>query len=259
MSLSGGFMYPGNLSSKKGTQKITMLTAYDYSMASVLNKTDVDLLLVGDSLGNVMLGHKDTIAVTLNDMIHHASSVVRGAPDKAVIVDMPFMSISMGLEKSLENVMNVMQSTGAQGVKIEGGKQHVALIQALGHAGVPVMGHLGLTPQSYLNLGGYKTQGNTPKSSEQIMNDAKALCDAGVFSIVLECVNSDLAKIITQEISVPIIGIGSGPYTDGQVLVINDLIGLGTSKVPSFVKPKLDLCDLITKAVADFNKEVKGV
>lgn len=251
-------MYPGNLSAKKGTHKITMLTAYDYSMASILNQTDVDMILVGDSLGNVMLGHKDTIAVTLNDMIHHARAVVKGAPDKVVIVDMPFMSISMGLEKSLESVMNIMQSTGAHGVKIEGGKQHVPLVEALSHAGVPVMGHLGLTPQSYLNLGGYKTQGNTTKSAEQIMSDAKALCDAGVFSIVLECVNEDLSKAITQEISVPTIGIGSGPHTDGQVLVINDMIGLTTSKVPSFVKPRLNLSDLIKKAVSDFNLEVRG-
>jgi len=252
-------MYPGNLSSKKGTHKITMLTAYDYSMASILNQTDVDMLLVGDSLGNVILGYKDTIAVTLNDMIHHARAVVKGAPDKVVIVDMPFMSISMGLEKSLESVMNVMQNTGAHGVKIEGGKQHVALIEALGHAGVPVMGHLGLTPQSYLKLGGYKTHGNNAKSAEQITNDAKALSDAGVFSIVLECVNEELAKVITAEISVPTIGIGSGPHTDGQVLVINDLIGLTTSKVPSFVKSKLNLSELIKKAITEFNSEVRGV
>ncbi len=251
-------MYPGNLLNKKGTHKITMLTAYDYSMASILDQTDIDMILVGDSLGNVMLGHKDTIAVTLNDMIHHAKAVVKGAPNKVVIVDMPFMSISMGLERSLENVMNVMQSTGAHGVKIEGGKEHVELIKALGNAGVPVMGHLGLTPQSYLKLGGYKTQGNTQKSAEQIMNDAKALCDAGVFSIVLECVNEELSKAVTQEVSVPTIGIGSGPYTDGQVLVINDLIGLTTSKVPSFVKPKLDLAGEIKKAVNDFSKQVRG-
>lgn len=251
-------MYPGNLTNKKGTHKLTMLTAYDYSMASILDQTEVDMILVGDSLGNVMLGHKDTIAVTLNDMIHHAKAVVKGAPNKMIIVDMPFMSISMGLERSLENVMNVMQNTGAHGVKIEGGKEHVELIRALGHAGVPVMGHLGLTPQSYLKLGGYKTQGNTTKSAEQIMNDAKALCDAGVFSMVLECVNEELSKAITQEVNVPTIGIGSGPYTDGQVLVINDLVGLTTSKVPSFVKPKLDLASEIKKAVGEFSRQVRG-
>lgn len=251
-------MYPGNISSKKGTHKITMLTAYDYSMASILDQTDIDMILVGDSLGNVVLGHKDTIAVTLNDMIHHAKAVVKGAPNKIIIVDMPFMSISMGLERSLENVMNVMQSTGAHGVKIEGGKEHIELIKTLGKAGVPVMGHLGLTPQSYLKLGGYKMQGNTQKSAEQIMGDAKALEEAGVFSIVLECVNEELSKAITLEISVPTIGIGSGAATDGQVLVINDLIGLTTSKVPSFVKPKLDLKQDIKKAINVFCDEVRG-
>jgi len=251
-------MYPGNFSSKKGKQKIAMLTAYDYSMASILNETEIDLILVGDSLGNVMLGHKDTIAVTLNDMIHHASAVVRGAPNKIVIVDMPFMSISMGIDKSMENVMNVMQQTGAKGVKIEGGEHNVPLIKELKNAGVPVMGHLGLTPQSYLRLGGYKTQGNTKTSADEIYDDAKALTEAGVFSIVLECINEELAKKITDEINVLTIGIGSGTGTDGQVLVINDLIGLTTSRVPSFVKPKLDLASEIKAAVNSYSKEVRG-
>ncbi|MFH1223574.1 MAG: 3-methyl-2-oxobutanoate hydroxymethyltransferase [Pseudomonadota bacterium] len=251
-------MYPGNFSSKKGKQKITMLTAYDYSMACILNETDIDMILVGDSLGNVVLGHKDTIAVTLNDMIHHATSVVKGAPNKIVIVDMPFMSISMGIDKSLENVMNVMQQTGAHGVKIEGGKHNIPLIKELKNAGVPVMGHLGLTPQSYLTLGGYKTQGNTKNSADEIYYDTKALSEVGVFSIVLECVNEELAKKITDEIDVITIGIGSGPHTDGQVLVINDLIGLTTSRVPSFVKPKLNLSNEIKNAVNNYAKEVRS-
>jgi 3-methyl-2-oxobutanoate hydroxymethyltransferase len=205
-----------------------------------------------------MLGHKDTIAVTVNDMVHHASSVVKGAPNKMVIVDMPFMSISMGVDRSLENVMMIMQNTGAHGVKVEGGKQNIQLIETLGKAGVPVMGHLGLTPQSYLKLGGYRTQGNTPRSAEEIMEDAKAISKAGVFAIVLECINEELAKSITEQIEVPTIGIGSGHYTDGQVLVINDLIGLTTSKMPSFVKPKLDLAAKIKEAVNEYTKEVRG-
>ena len=251
-------IYPSHIASCKGKKKISMITAYDYSMAGVVNDSDIDMILVGDSLGNVMLGHKDTIAVTINDMIHHASSVVRGAPDKIVIVDMPFMSVSMGFEKSLENVVRVMQSTGAHGVKIEGGKHFIKLIKELKHAGVPVMGHLGLTPQSYLQLGGYKMQGNTKHSADEILNDAQALVEAGVFSIVIECVNEELTKKITETISVPTIGIGSGPHADGQVLVINDLIGLTNGRVPSFVKPKLNLHDEIKNALNEFAKEVKG-
>ncbi len=251
-------MYPTNFMASKGKKKLAMITAYDYSMAGIINDTDIDVILVGDSLGNVILGHKDTIAVTLSDMIHHARAVVKGAPDKIVIVDMPFMSISMGIDKSLENVMSVMQQTGAHGVKIEGGKQNIKLIQELKNSGVPVMGHLGLTPQSYLTLGGYKTQGNTQSSAEDIFNDAKALETAGVFSIVLECVNSALAEKITKETSIPIIGIGSGEKTDGQILVVNDLLGFGKNKTPSFVKPKINLYDLVKKAVNDYARDVKG-
>ena len=248
--------YPSNISSCKGKRKVSMITAYDYSMASIVNSSDIDMILVGDSLGNVMLGHKDTIAVTVSDMIHHASSVVRGAPNKIIIVDMPFMSVSMGFEKSLENVLRLMQETGAHGVKIEGGRHFIKLIKELKHAGVPVMGHLGLTPQSYLQLGGYKTQGNTDRSAEEILKDAEALCEAGVFAIVLECVNHELAKKITEAIAVPTIGIGSGTDTDGQVLVINDLIGLNNGKVPGFVKPKLNLNLEIKNALNEFVKEV---
>jgi 3-methyl-2-oxobutanoate hydroxymethyltransferase len=251
-------MYPTNFTASKGKKKLAMITAYDYSMASIINDTEIDLILVGDSLGNVILGHKDTIAVTLNDMIHHSRAVVKGAPDKVVIVDMPFMSISMGTDKSLENVMSVMQQTGAHGVKIEGGKQNIKLIQELKNAGVPVMGHLGLTPQSYLTLGGYKTQGNTQNSAEEIFNDAKALEAAGVFCIVLECVNSELAEKITKETNIPIVGIGSGDKTDGQILVINDLLGFGKNKIPSFVKPKINLYDIIKKTVNDYSREVNG-
>ena len=251
-------MYPNNIISAKGNKKITAITAYDYSMAGIINDTDVDMILVGDSLGNVILGHKDTIAVTLNDMIHHGRSVVKGAPDKLIIIDMPFMSISMGLEKSLENVMNIMQQTGAHGVKIEGGRENIDLIKMLKTAGVPVMGHLGLTPQSYLRLGGYKTQGNTEHSAIEMFKDAKELEEAGVFSIVLECVNEELAQKITKELKIPTIGIGSGTSTDGQVLVINDLLGFTKNRIPSFVKPKLNLYEDIKKAVNDFAHDVRG-
>ena len=249
-------IYPSNIAATKGTKKISMITAYDYSMDGVVNSSDVDMILVGDSLGNVMLGHKDTIAVTINDMISHAASVVRGAPNKVVIVDMPFMSVSMGFEKSLENVLRVMQDTGAHGVKIEGGKHFIKLIKELKHAGVPVMGHLGLTPQSYLQLGGYKMQGNTKSSADEMLADATALVEAGVFAMVLECVNEELAKKITETVAVPTIGIGSGPFTDGQVLVINDLLGLTNGKVPSFVRPRLDLNKEIKQALNDFANEV---
>lgn len=251
-------MFPEKVLCSKGLKKISMITAYDYSMASILDKTNIDMILVGDSLGNVILGYKDTIAVTLIDMIHHGKAVVKGAPTKLVIIDMPFMSISMGIEKSLENVMNVMQQTGAHGVKIEGGSKNIELVKRLSEEGIPVMGHLGLTPQSYLKLGGYKTQGNNDESAELIYKEALTLSDAGVFSIVLECVNEKLAEKITKDIKVPTIGIGSGKNTDGQVLVINDLIGLTEGRTPSFVKPKLNLASEIKSAINAYVEEIKG-
>jgi 3-methyl-2-oxobutanoate hydroxymethyltransferase len=251
-------MYPDKVVAAKGNKKISMITAYDYSMAKIIDKTDIDMILVGDSLGNVVLGHKDTIAVTLNDMIHHGSAVVKGAKNKIVIVDMPFMSLSMGIEKSLENVMYVMQQTGCHGVKIEGGSKNIELVKRLNEEGVPVMGHLGLTPQSYLKLGGYKKQGFSKECADKILEDAIKLTNAGVFSIVLECIEESLAKKTTEEISVPTIGIGSGNDTDGQVLVINDLIGLNEGHVPSFVKAKLNLKEDIKKALNEYVKEVRG-
>jgi len=239
-------------------EKISMLTAYDFSFAKIVDTAGVDVILVGDSASNVMAGHETTLPITLEQMIYHAQSVIRGVKRSLVVVDMPFGSYQSNSDVALASAIRIMKESGAHALKLEGGAEIVDSIKKIVSAGIPVMGHLGLTLQSYLKLGGYKTQGNTPKSAEQIMSDAKALEEAGVFSIVLECVNEELSKAITLEISVPTIGIGSGTDTDGQVLVINDLIGLTTSKVPSFVKPKLDIKQDIKKAVSLFCQEVRG-
>jgi len=251
-------LYPIDIINKKlNKQKISMLTCYDYSMATILDKTDVDIILVGDSLGNVMLGYKDTIPVTVEDIIHHTASVVRGAPSKFIIADLPFMSANCGLADSLKSVQRIIQQTGAHGVKLEGGDFNAELIEKLSEAGVPVMGHLGLTPQSYISLGGYKKQGKTDESRKRILHDALVLENAGAFAIVLECMMPDLTKEVAQQLKIPTIGIGSGNDADGQVLVINDLIGLTESKMPSFVTPKLNLAEQIKGAVKLYIEEVK--
>ena len=253
-------MYPHQIIATKNKRKLSMLTAYDYNTALILNESKIDMILVGDSLSNVMLGNKDTIMVTLDEMIHHGKSVVKGAKDKFVIVDMPFMSVSCGFEDAMKNVQRVMQETGAQAVKIEGAENEILNIMGkLNQCGVPVMGHLGLTPQSYLTIGGYKKQGVTEESANKIINDAKALQEAGVFGLVLECIPTELARKITNEISIPTIGIGSGTETDGQVVVINDLLGLTPKdQTPSFVKRKMELFSAITETVNDYVSFVEG-
>lgn len=249
-------MYPVDIRNLKGKRKISMLTAYDYSISGILNQTNVDMILVGDSLGNVMLGHKDTIPVTVDEMIHHGKAVVKGAPDKLVIMDMPFMSVGCGKSNALKNVKKIIQETGAQAVKIEGVRYVVEIISELNDLGVPVMGHIGLTPQSYLSFGGFKKQGTTEEAAKYIYEDAVTLAESGVFAMVIECVPEDLAAKITRDIDVPTIGIGSGKHTDGQVLVINDLLGLTVNKIPSFVKKRANLCEDIKKSVSEFIKDI---
>jgi 3-methyl-2-oxobutanoate hydroxymethyltransferase len=251
-------LYPNDIISLKNKRKISVLTSYDYSMAGILSSTPVDIILVGDSLGNVMLGYRDTIPVTVDEIIHHAKAVVRGAGDKFIVADMPFMSVGCGKARAIKNVKRVFQETGVHAVKIEGVKPVKEIIGELNYAGVPVMGHLGLTPQRYITLGGYKKQGTVEDSAKRIYDEAVALAESGVFAIVLECVPDELALRITRDIRVPTIGIGSGSNTDGQVLVINDMLGLTVNKIPSFVKKRLNLGEDIKKAVAGFIEDMKG-
>lgn len=244
---------------KKAKQKnLQMLTCYDFQTAQVMNQTDVDLLLVGDSLGNVMLGYETTVEVTLTEMEVFSKAVRRGAPDKFLIVDLPFGSYST-INQGIQSATKLFQSTRCEAIKLEGAFHYqLKLIERLTQTGIPVMGHIGLTPQSVHQLGGYFTHGKNENDAERLMREAKALQAAGCFSIVLEMVEESVATKITQELSIPTIGIGAGKKTDGQVLVINDLLKMGPNMPPKFCVPVADLyqtrLDLITKYLADQRK-----
>jgi len=241
---------------KEGTP-ISVLTCYDYAFARIMEKTDLDAILVGDSLGNVVAGYTSTIPVTLEQMIYHTEIVRRGAPSKFLVSDMPFMSYHVSIEDSLRNAGNLMKKTGANAVKLEGGSDFRGVVEALVRASIPVMGHLGLTPQSVHKLGGYSVQGRDEEKRKMILEDAKILEEAGAFSLVLEMVPEDLAKEISESISIPTIGIGAGRYCDGQVLVINDMLGIEQEFYPKFLKKYADLSVTITNAVNDYSREVK--
>ena len=226
---------------QNGERTLHMLTCYDYQTACLLNETALDLILVGDSVGNVILGYDTTVAVTLEEMIIFASAVKRGAPDKFVVADMPFGTYST-LEQGVMNACRLMQKTGAESVKMEGAAAfQLELITRLVQIGVPVMGHIGLLPQSVNQQGGYYTHGKDEENAKVLMNQALALQEAGVFALVLECIEPSVAKTISEELTIPTIGIGAGKNTDGQVLVINDLFKLGSNYPPSFCKPIADL------------------
>lgn len=228
---------------KLATQEkpLSMLTCYDFQTAQLFNQTPLDMILVGDSLGNVILGLEDTIGVTTEHMCLFGQAVRRGAPDKFLVVDMPFASTNY-LEKGLESAEKIMRATGCDAIKIEGAAQHIIdLIERLTQSGIPVMGHIGLIPQSVHQLGGYYKHGKDQHSAEILLNHAMTLEKAGCFSIVLECIETATANMISQQLSIPTIGIGSGEQTDGQVLVINDLLQNGPGKTPSFVKPIANL------------------
>jgi 3-methyl-2-oxobutanoate hydroxymethyltransferase len=238
--------------------KIAMLTAYDYSMAVILDESGVDIILVGDSLGNVVLGYDSTVPVTMADMIHHTKAVARGTKRAMVIADMPFMSYQVSREKALYNAGRFLQEAGAQGVKLEGGKEIADLIHDMTSVGIPVMGHLGLTPQSVHQFGGYKIQGKEAAAAKKILADAKLLEEAGAFSVVLECVPASLAKAITESINIPTIGIGAGVDCDGQVLVIYDMLGIYDRFTPKFVKKYCQLSDQMREAVKRYAEEVRS-
>lgn len=236
---------------------ITMLTAYDYSMARMLDDAGVDMLLVGDSLGNVVLGYDSTLPVTMNDMLHHVKAVCRGAKRSMVVADMPFMSYQVSVEEAVRNAGRILQEGGAQAVKLEGGQEVSATVKAIVQAGIPVIGHLGLTPQSIHQLGGFKVQGTAEDAAQKLLDDARALEASGIFGLVLECIPDGLAKKVTQTLNIPTIGIGAGPNCDGQVLVINDLLGLYSGFTPKFVKKYADLHQEAMAAVEAYIKDVQ--
>lgn len=241
----------------KGQEKLTMLTAYDYAMAGLLDSAGVDMILVGDSLGNVMLGYESTLPVTMEEMLHHTKAVVRGVRRALVIADMPFMSYQISIEQGLSNAGRLLKETGATAVKLEGGREVAPLIEKLVACGIPVVGHLGLTPQSVNQLGGFKVQGKSLEAAQRIMDDAKLLTQAGAFAIVLECVPAQLAAAVTAAIEVPTIGIGAGADCDGQVLVCNDFLGLNSGFTPKFVKKYRQLHTEIVSAAQEYIQEVK--
>lgn len=253
-------MYKGIkiFSDKKGNEKITMLTAYDYSMASFLEEAGVDSILVGDSLGMVFQGHDNTLSVTIEEMLYHTKAVKQGAKNTFVVTDMPFLSYHTSKEETIKNAGLLIKEGGAEAVKLEGGREIVDKIEALISAKIPVLGHLGLTPQSINIFGGFKVQGKGLEDARRIIEDAKILEEAGVFAIVLESIPEQLAKIITESLSIPTIGIGAGRFVDGQILVIHDILGMFKDIVPKFSKVFANVGDEISKGVKSYIDEVKS-
>ncbi|QGQ46665.1 3-methyl-2-oxobutanoate hydroxymethyltransferase [Metabacillus sediminilitoris] len=239
-------------------EPITMVTAYDYPSAKHVEQAGVDMILVGDSLGMVVLGYDSTIPVTVEDMIHHTKAVKRGANDTFVVTDMPFMSYHLSKAESMKNATRIMQEGGADALKLEGADGVAEIIEALTHGGIPVVSHLGLTPQSVNVLGGYKVQGKNAMAARKLIDDAKKCQDAGAIALVLECVPQQLAEEITKQLEIPTIGIGAGAKTDGQVLVYHDLIGYGSEKVPKFVKKYAALASTVEQAISQYIIEVKN-
>ena len=243
---------------KQKGEKIPMLTAYDYATARLIDEVGVPVILVGDSLGMVVLGYESTIPVTMEEMLHHTRAVVKGTKRALVVGDMPFMTYHAKISDALYNAGRFLQEGGAQAVKLEGGEPMAEAVHRVVECGIPVMGHIGLTPQSMHQLGGFKVQGKSPEAATRLIKDAQALEEAGVFSIVLESIPTPLAKIITQKVGVPTIGIGAGPWCDGQVQLISDLLGLFTDFVPKHAKQYAKLFDTIKKATADYISEVQN-
>ena len=242
---------------KEKQEKITMLTAYDYSTAKLIDESGVNSILVGYSLGMVCLGYEDTLSVTMEDMIHHTRAVTRGAKNALVVADMPFMSYQTSVYDAVVNAGRLIKEGRAQAVKLEGGKEVVEQIRAIVNASIPVVAHLGLTPQSINAFGGFKVQGKSEEAAQRLLEEARAVEEAGAFAVVLECVPAKLAEFISKEISIPTIGIGAGAGCDGQVLVYQDMLGMYSDFVPKFAKQYAKVGEVMRKAFADYNKEVK--
>ena len=245
-------------SKKQRGERITCLTAYDYSTARLVDEAGIDMVLVGDSLSMVVLGHDNTLAVTVDEMLHHTRAVRRAVQSAMVIADMPYGSYHSDATNAVANALRFMKEAGAEAVKIEGGAKRAELVSQLLEAEVPVMGHIGLTPQSLHKMGGYKVQGKTLASVERLVKDAVALASAGAFSIVLEGVPREAAALITREVSIPTIGIGAGPECDGQVLVLHDLLNLGFGPKPKFVRHYADVAMVVHDAISAFKSDVEA-
>jgi len=242
---------------KRKSEKISMLTAYDYPSALLVDEAGIDIILVGDSLGMVVLGYDSTLPVTMDEMIHHTKAVSRAVKHAMVVGDMPFMSYQVSVEDALYNAGRFLQEAGAHGVKLEGGREVAEITRRITSAGIPVMAHLGLTPQSVHQFGGYKVQGKEEQAAKRIMEDARIIEEAGAFSLVLECVPAILAKDITQSLSIPTIGIGAGVDCDGQVLVLHDMLGMFEKFIPKFVKTYASLNVQMKEAIIQYIDEVK--
>ncbi|MBW9151272.1 3-methyl-2-oxobutanoate hydroxymethyltransferase [Clostridium estertheticum] len=244
------------MSAKKAGTKLTMLTAYDYSMAKIIDECGVNGILVGDSLGMVCLGYKDTLSVTMDDMLHHTKAVVRGTKNALVIGDMPFMSYQSSLYDAVKNAGRFLQEAGASAIKLEGGAVVCPQIKAIVAAQIPVMGHIGLTPQSVNMFGGFKVQGNNSIDAKKLIEDAKKIEDAGAFAITLECIPAKLAELISNEVTIPTIGIGAGSGCDGQILVYQDMLNMFEDFKPKFVKSFANVGDLMRSGFKSYIKEV---
>ena len=243
---------------KQNGEKISMLTAYDASFADLLDSSGIDMILVGDSLGMVLLGYESTIPVTMEEMLHHCRAARKGVQRAILIGDMPFMSYQVSESEAISNAGRFLKEAGCDAIKLEGGTEVCDTVKAIVRAGVPVMGHIGLTPQTASQLGGYKVQGKDAESARRLLESARALEVAGAFSLVLECIPAQLAQVISAAVTIPTIGIGAGQFCDGQVLVTHDMVGMFEKFVPSFVKKYVNLAPQIKEAVAAYNKEVKS-
>ena len=242
---------------KQNGEKITMLTAYDASFAALIDAAGIEMVLVGDSLGNVLLGYDSTVPVTMEEMLHHCKAVRRGVRQAFLVGDMPFMSYQVSASEAITNGGRFLKEAGCDAVKLEGGTEMCDTVKAVVRAGIPVVGHIGLTPQTASQLGGYKVQGRDADSARKLLQSAKDLEAAGVFSLVLECIPAQLSEVITRAVAIPTIGIGAGRHCDGQVLVTHDMVGMFEKHIPSFVRQYANLAAQIKKAVADYRDEVK--
>ena len=243
---------------KQKGEKISMLTGYDYSTAKLLDEGGINGILVGDSLGNVMLGYEDTVSVTMEDMIHHGAAVARGAKNALVVIDMPFMSYQTSVYDAVVNAGRLMKEGRANAVKLEGGEEVADVIKAITKAGIPVMAHIGLTPQHVNEFGGYKVQGKDSATAKKLIRDAKAVEAAGAFAVTLECVPSKLAEKVTKELSIPTIGIGAGAGCDGQILVYADMLAMFSDYRPKFVKNFANVREIMVQAFKEYDSDVKA-